>query len=47
MWLFEGAPLDPSLPEDPSIILFLFFYSASATAFIVLSSSMAALTKSL
>jgi hypothetical protein len=30
-----GAPLEPPLIEDPSIILFLFFFSASA--FIVLS----------
>jgi hypothetical protein len=42
-----GAPLRPPLIKDPDIILFLFFSSASVTAFIILSSSMAALAKSL
>jgi hypothetical protein len=32
-----GASLEPPLAEDPGIILFLFFSSTSATAFIVLS----------
>jgi hypothetical protein len=38
-----GAPLELPLPVDPGIILFLFFSSALATAFIILSWSMAAL----
>jgi hypothetical protein len=37
IWYFKGAPLDPPLLEDLGMILFLFFSSASATAFIVLS----------
>jgi hypothetical protein len=37
MWYFGGAPLELLLPADPGIILFLFFSSASATAFIILS----------
>jgi hypothetical protein len=39
MWYLGGASLRPPLTEDPGIILFLFlfFSSASATAFIVLS----------
>jgi hypothetical protein len=32
-----GAPLELPLIEDPGIILFLFFSSASAMAFIILS----------
>jgi hypothetical protein len=47
MWYFGGAPLKLPLPTDPGIILFLFFSSASATAFIILSWSMAALANSL
>jgi hypothetical protein len=47
MWYFGGAPLELPLPADPGIILFLFFSSASTTAFIILSWSMAALTTSL
>jgi hypothetical protein len=47
MQYFGGAPLELPLPADPGIILFLFFSSASATAFIILSWSMAALTNSL
>jgi hypothetical protein len=43
MWYFGGAPLELLLPADPGIILFLFFPSASATTFIILSWSMAAL----
>jgi hypothetical protein len=46
MRYFGGALLDPPLPEDLGIIFFL-FSSVSATAFIVLSWSMAALAKSL
>jgi hypothetical protein len=42
-----GAPLELPLPTDPGIILFLFFSSASAMAFIILSWSMAALASSL
>jgi hypothetical protein len=47
MQYFGGAPLELPLPEDPGVILFLFFSSASAAAFIILSWSMAALTNSL
>jgi hypothetical protein len=47
MWYFGGAPLELSLPADPSIILFLFFSSSSATTFIILSWSMATLANSL
>jgi hypothetical protein len=47
MWYFGRAPLELSLPVDLGIILFLFFSSASATAFIILSWSMAALANSL
>jgi hypothetical protein len=43
MWYFGGAPLELPLPADPGIILFLFFSSASAMTFIILSWSMAAL----
>jgi hypothetical protein len=42
-----GAPLKLSLLADPGIIFFLFFTSTLATAFIILSSSMAVLTNSL
>jgi hypothetical protein len=42
-----GAPLELPLAVDPGIILFLFFSSASAMAFIILSWSMAALANSL
>jgi hypothetical protein len=42
-----GAPLELPLPADPGIILFLFFSSASATTFIILSWSMVALANSL
>jgi hypothetical protein len=42
-----GAPLELPLPADVGIILFLFFSSASAMAFINLSGSMAALANSL
>jgi hypothetical protein len=45
MWYFRGAPPDPPIPEDPGMILFLFFSLASATAFIILSWSMVALAK--
>jgi hypothetical protein len=41
MRYLEGAPLELPLPVDPGIILFLFFSSASATTFIILSWSMA------
>jgi hypothetical protein len=34
---FGGAPLEPQLADDLGIILFLFFSSASAMAFISLS----------
>jgi hypothetical protein len=34
---FRGTPLDPSLPEDPGAIIFIFFSSALVTAFISLS----------
>jgi hypothetical protein len=44
---FEGPPLDPPFLQDPGMILFLFFSSVSAHAFIVLSWSMVALAKSL
>jgi hypothetical protein len=47
MRYFGGAPLELLMPTDPGIILFLFFSSASATAFIILSWSMAALSNSL
>jgi hypothetical protein len=47
MRYFRGAPLELPLPTDPGIILFLFFSSSSATAFIILSWSMAALANSL
>jgi hypothetical protein len=48
MQYFRGAPpLELPLPADPGIILFLFFSSASATAFIILSWSVAALANSL
>jgi hypothetical protein len=47
MWYVGGAPLELPLPADPGFILFLFFSSASATAFIILSWSMASLAKSL
>jgi hypothetical protein len=47
MRYFGGAPLELPLPADPCIILFLFFSSALATAFIILSWSMAALVNSL
>jgi hypothetical protein len=42
-----GALLKLPPPADPGTILFLFFSSASATAFIILSWSMAALANSL
>jgi hypothetical protein len=41
-----GAPLEPPLADDLDIILFHFFSSASAMAFISLSRSMAALANS-
>jgi hypothetical protein len=44
---FGATLLELPLPADPDIILFLFFSSASATAFIILSWSMAALANSL
>jgi hypothetical protein len=47
MRYLAGAPLERPLPADPDIILFLFFSSASAAAFIILSWSMAALVNSL
>jgi hypothetical protein len=47
MRYFGGAPLELPLPADLGIILFLFFSSASATAFIIISWSMAALANSL
>jgi hypothetical protein len=47
MLYFGGAPLELPLPADPGMILFLFFSSASAKAFIILSWSMAALANSL
>jgi hypothetical protein len=47
MRYFGGTPLELPLPADPGIILFHFFSSASATAFIILSWLMAALAKSL
>jgi hypothetical protein len=47
MQYFGGAPLELLLPEDLGIIFFLFFSMASATAFIILSWSMAALANSL
>jgi hypothetical protein len=47
MRYFRGAPLELPLPADSGIILFLFFSSASATAFIILSWSMAAVANSL
>jgi hypothetical protein len=47
MRYFGGAPLELPLLADPGIIIFLFFSSASATAFIILSWSMAALANSL
>jgi hypothetical protein len=48
MWYFGGTPLDLPLPADPGIIFFfLFFSSASAMAFIILSWSVATLANSL
>jgi hypothetical protein len=47
MRYFGGAPLELPLPADPGIILFLFFSLASATAFIILSWSLAALANSM
>jgi hypothetical protein len=47
MWYLGGAPLELPLPADLCIILFLFFTSASETAFIILYWSMASLTNSL
>jgi hypothetical protein len=47
MQYMGGAPPDPPHPEDPGMILFLFFSSASAKAFIILSWSLATLAKSL
>jgi hypothetical protein len=47
MRYFAGAPLELPLLADPGIILFLFFSSASTTAFIILSRSMASLANSL
>jgi hypothetical protein len=47
MWYLGGAPQEPALTEDLGIILFLFFSSTSAMAFINLSWSMAALANSL
>jgi hypothetical protein len=47
MWYFGGAPLELLLPADPGIILFLFFSSASAMAFIILYWLVAALANSL
>jgi hypothetical protein len=47
MQYFGGAPLELPLPIDLGIIFFLFFSSASATAFIILSWSVAALANSL
>jgi hypothetical protein len=44
MQYFGGPPLELPLLADLGIILFLFFSSASATAFIILSWLMAALT---
>jgi hypothetical protein len=46
MWYIGGALLEVPLPVDPGIILFLFFSSSSATAFIILSWSMVALANS-
>jgi hypothetical protein len=37
MRYFGGAPLELPLPADPGIIFFLFFSSAAAMAFIILS----------
>jgi hypothetical protein len=47
MRYFGGAPLELPLLADSGIILFLFFSSASATTFIILSWLMAALANSL
>jgi hypothetical protein len=47
MRYFGGAPLKLLLPADPGITVFLFFSSASALTFIILSWSMSALTKSM
>jgi hypothetical protein len=47
MQYFRGAPLELPLPADPGIIFFLFFSLATATAFIILSWSVAALANSL
>jgi hypothetical protein len=47
MRYFGGALLELPLPADLGIILFLFFSSASATTFIILSWLMAALANSL
>jgi hypothetical protein len=47
MRYFGGALLELPLSADPGIILFLFFSSASATTFIILSWLMAALANSL
>jgi hypothetical protein len=44
MQYFGGALLELPLLADPGTILFLLFSSASATAFIILSWSTAALT---
>jgi hypothetical protein len=43
MQYLGGAPLELPLPADPGIIIFLFFSSATAMAFIILSWSMVAL----
>jgi hypothetical protein len=47
MRYFGGGPLELPLPADPGIIIFLFFSSASAMTFIIVSWSMAALANSL
>jgi hypothetical protein len=47
MRYFGEALLELPLPADPGIIFFLFFSSASATAFIILSWLVAALAHSL
>jgi hypothetical protein len=47
MLYLRGALPELLLPADPGIILFLFLSSASATAYIILSWSMAALASSL
>jgi hypothetical protein len=46
MWYFEGPPLELP-PEDPGMVLFLFFSSEASQALMVFSWSMAALASSL